>query len=209
MRNRSEHGFTLIELLVGVALLSIVSSGFYLVLSAGVRGGNTTQNVTRGSEEARLGFNRLIRDTREADSLGACSGEGFPTCYHVKIDFDGDGIYQNPNSRGDFEDLTYTYHAGTKEIRLNGSTLMRGVEPVGTLPVFMYSSNRLEYDADANGVTTWQELDGSGIAGVGNGNGVLDSAELTYITSVDYDLYVDAGGKRERFYAQAQLRNKR
>ena len=209
MRTKTEHGFTLVELLVAMTLFAVIGSGFYMVLFATIRGGDTARNVTRGSEEARLGFNRIIRDTRESDQIAACTTDGFPNCYHVKIDFDGDGLYQNPNSRGDFEDLTYTYHAGTGQIRLNGSLLITGVQPVGTAPIFMYTSNRLEYDGNADGVTTWQELDGSGIAGVGNGNGVLDSSELSYITSVDYLFYVDAGGKRQKYYAQAQLRNRR
>src|SRR5687768_17519773 len=119
-RNRSEQGFTLVELMVGVSLLALIGTGFYTVLFAGIRGGETSRNVARGSEEARLGFNRLVRDTREADQLTACSGQSFTICYHAKIDFDGDGLYQNPNSRGDFEDLTYTHHAGTEQIRLNG-----------------------------------------------------------------------------------------
>lgn len=212
MRKRGEQGFTLVEIMVAISIFSIIGTGFYVVLFSGVRGSDTARDVTRGSEEARLGFNRIVRDTRESDQLSACASEAFQTCYRALIDFDGDGLYQNPNSRGDFEELTYTYHAGTDEIRLNGSTLMSGVEPVGTSPVFMYTSNRLEYDTTdpaSPGITTWQELDGSGIAGVGNGNGTLDSAELPYITSVGYLFTVDAGGRQQEYYAEAQLRNKR
>ncbi len=206
MKPRDEQGFTLIELVVVVSLLSIISSGFYVVLFSGMRGGDTARNISRSSEEARLGFNRIVRDTRESDQIAACTTAEFPTCYHAKIDFDGDGLYQNPNSSGDFEDLTYTYHAGTKQIRLNGSTLLTEVVPVGTAPVFTYTSNRLEYDTNGDGVTSNTELDSPPI---GNGNGLLDGSEITFIDRVTFALRVVKGASSTPFHADAQLRNLR
>src|ERR687892_2087335 len=73
MRDRlaSEGGFTLVELLVVILIFAAISTSLYLAVFSGVRGGNTARNVVQISEEARLGLNRMIRDTREAKDLVA------------------------------------------------------------------------------------------------------------------------------------------
>lgn len=209
--SREQQGFTLIETLVAIALFAIVSLGFYQVMFAAVRGSDTSRSVVRTSEEARLGLNRMVRDTREADSLGAAT----PTSYRIQIDFDANGTISPPgstNSLADYEDLTFAYQAAAKTIALNGELLAEGVEPVGGKDVFSYFSNRLEYDWNADGVTSWQELDAAptkGVSGVGNNNGMLDSAETPFLTSVVYNFVVRVANRSEVFHAQAQLRNRR
>ena len=95
MTPRSESGFTLVEVLVTMFVFAIVSVGFYQVMFSGSRGADTSQRVVNISEEARLGFNRLIRDTREATSLdcppvgSVCPGANG---YSIIVDFDGDDI---------------------------------------------------------------------------------------------------------------------
>ena len=207
-----QSGFTLIEVLVAMGIVAIITVSFYQVMFSGARGSDTARDVIRVSEEARLGFNRMVRDTREADTLVSAGA----TSFRVRVDFNGDGIYENPNANGDYEDLTFSYADDT--IRLNGERLIRGVEciPDGASGckrnLFDYTSNRLEYDWDANGITSWQELDQApahGILNVGNQNNVLDSAELAFVTSVSFGFQVTAGDRTSQFYAEAQLRNRR
>jgi type II secretory pathway pseudopilin PulG len=198
---------TLIEILVSLSLFMIVSVGFYQVLFSGSNGAQTAKKITQVAQEARLGFNRMIRDVREATALHDPSA----TSFHVQIDFDGDGTITTggPNATGDYEDLTFTYDAGVDEIRLNGETLIAGVEPIGGRPVFDYASNFLEYDDDENGVASWQEIDAAGIPGVGNSNGLLDGNEDDFISSVIFSFSVAVDDRSSEFFSEAQIRNRR
>ena len=220
MARRDEGGYTLVETMVSLSLFAFLSVSFYWLMFSSVRGSDTTESVVRMSEEARLGFNRMVRDTREANELSACTPSDFEDCYRVKVDYDGNGVYANPNTTGGYEDLTYRYNELDEEITLNGQTLISGVKRVPGKPIFAYMSNALEYDADLNGMTTSAELDASGVAGVGNGNGVLDNPELNYITSVSFAFRVQHGNRKcstaisptdpcGTFYAESQLRNRR
>lgn len=205
-----ESGMTLIEILVSLSLFAVVTVGFYQVLFSGATGADTAKSVTRVSEEARLGFNRIIRDTREASSLTNPSS----TSYNVKIDFNSDGLFDNPNATGDYENLTFTYSATDREIRLNGETLIAGVHPIGSRPVFDYGSNLLEYDWDQNGVTEWQEIDAAssavhGVSGVGNNNGLLDGNEPDLVSSVIFSFSVVVDDRQSEFFSEAQIRNRR
>jgi len=171
-------------------------------LFSGTRGSQTSQEITRVAQEARSGLNRLIRDTCEADSLSSAS----ESSYNVKIDFDGDGSYQNPNVAGDYENLTFTYHAASETIRLNGEVLVAGVDKVAGRPIFSFSSNALEYDFDSNGITTLEELEAAGA----NGYSVpAPGTEETFISSVAFEFNVNDGDATTDFYGEAQLRNRR
>lgn len=210
---KRESGFTIVELLVGIFILSTVSLGFYQVMLASTRGSETARSVVRISEEARLGLNRMVRDTREADFIAA-EPQPTATSFTVKINFNGDktadgtDIYQNPNAQGDYEILTFSYDATAKTIGLNGEVLMRGVEQVDGKDVFSYSSNFLEYDSNGDGVTSWQELDvAPGV--VGNGNGVFDIGETPYLSNVTFAFRVRSADRVSEFYAEVQLRNMR
>lgn len=211
-------------MLVALGLFSVASIGFYSVMFSGSRSTDTTESVVRTSEEARLGFNRLVRDTREGDVLGCSAVDPCPsaTSFNVKVDFDGidsdgNGVpYENPNPNGDYEDLVFSYRASDATLRINGEVLMRGVEPIAGKPLFTYSSNLLEYDWNGDGTTSWQELDeaeGRGVTGIGNGNRSTtsgpDAGEVRYISSVGFALQVRDGSQVTRFYSEAQLRNKR
>lgn len=187
---KNERGFTLIELLVVMALFAVVSVGLYQVMLSSVRGNETAQDVATIAQEARLGLNRMVRDTREASGVL----EATETSYKITVRFPGS---TTP------EELTYSYHAGNT-IRLNGQLLIEGVEPIGTTPVFTYSSNRLEYDWDGDGITSWQELNDAGSHGV-----TLAANKLIYVSSVDYAFLLRSGPRQTEFYAQAQLRNRR
>lgn len=190
---RDERGFTLVETLTAMLVFSLVATGFYSVMLSGVRSSDVAESVTRVSEEARLGFNRMVRDTRQGGYLASASN----TSYTVKVDFDNDGDYD-----GSDETLTFAYDDG--RITLNDVLLMDGIEPVSGKPVFSYSSNLLQYDWDGNGVTTRAELDAAASHGV-----TALGDPTAYLSSVSYALQVTSGDQSTTFFHEAQLRNKR
>lgn len=223
MSRNDEEGFSLVEVVVAIFLLSILSVGFYQVMFSSVRGSTDAADIAEVAEEARLGFNRMIRDTRETTQLVSASDAS----YRVWIDFDRDGIVD----QGDYEHVKYAYDATTDEITITALTAPAGGDPelmtgtesavagtsaetlsahidlVGTRPVFSYASNFLNYDTNADGEVTAAELDD--IAGVGNNNNSLDGLELDYISDVNFAFQVVVGGDRRTFYGQAQIRNRR
>lgn len=195
----------MVELLASIGIFALVSTGFYSVLFSVQRGSVTSRATTTVSSEARLGFNRMVRDTREGQEIESAT----PTSYTVRVDYDSDGL--GPQ--------ILTYSKSGDKIMLDGETLMKGVDCVRadgggcSQDVFHYTSNRLEYDWNTDGVTTWQELDESsssahGVVGVGNNDGLLN-AELPFITDVTFALMVESGSAETQFIAQAQLRNRR
>jgi prepilin-type N-terminal cleavage/methylation domain-containing protein len=211
-----DGGFTLVELLVTMTIFAIASTAMYQILFNVAGGASKTESLARISDEARLGFNRMVRDTREGQEITAYTAS--PQSYTVADDFDGNGLITSApakNSNGDYEELTYSFDPTDSRIRLNGEVLMSGVECAGscaTNPVFDFASEDLRYDWGLDGLTTWQDLDAAssnGVVGIGNGNGTLDSAELPYVTSVSFNLRVVKGSSSSTFYARAQLRNKR
>lgn len=219
MSDKRQGGFTLIELLVTMSLLSIVSVGFYQVLFSSTRGVDTAQNAIAVSEEARLGFNRLVRDTRESQALINPTA----TSFTVSIDFDASGgIEASPPAGpalGNFERLTFTFipaSPGNGTITVSGGglseVLMRGVDCVPKTPttchdVFTYASSRLEYDTSGDGRSSAAEVQSALDT---SPDGLLDTlSELRAIDIVEFALSVRVGEATETFYSEAQLRNQR
>lgn len=209
--DKRQDGFTIIEIMVAMSIFAIVSVGFYQVLFASTRGSNTTNDIVKVSEEARLGFNRMVRDTREGNILVTPTS----TEYTVEVDFDGDGAIEAvpTDPTGNYEKLTFTFNessTGNGTIAVsNGVTsevLVRGVDCIrkgdGTCQdLFSFSSSRLEWDANGDGVTSFSEL--TAVTGVGPGE------EVKFIDIVSFAMVVRQGDSSEKFYAQAQLRNRR
>lgn len=204
-RGFGEDGFTLVELLVVMTLIGIISVGFYSVLFASQRGADTSQNIANLSQEARLGFNRIVRDTRQAEELVSVA----PTSFRIRIDFDDSGL---PYSVADFEDVTYAYSAATRRITISNvdaggtttETLISGVDSIPGRDVFSFGSNLLEYDTNGDGTTDENELNAARNAGAS-----LGVSNLPYITNVTFAFSVTSGTSTQRFYTQAQVRNRR
>jgi prepilin-type N-terminal cleavage/methylation domain-containing protein len=204
MKTPKDAGFTLVEVLVTMTLLSIVSVGLYSVLLAGTDSSNDARAVTQQSEEARLAFNRMVRDTREADRIITATA----TSFTVHVDFNADGIITAApaaNSSGDYEDQTFTFDEAAGTITLNGAVLIRGVAKVSpSNDVFSYSSNRLQYDSSGDGIVTLAELQ------TAQNNGAQLSSPLTaHLTNVSFSFDIENGDQRTSFYSQAELRNRR
>ena len=231
---RDERGFSMVELLVGLALFSLVAAGFISVLFAVARGTDATTSSVRVSEEARLGLNRLIRDTREAGWIELSSTD--PAVSHdsftVKIDFNADGAFANPatgTAQGNYEIVTYAYDAANDWITVTApgvgtETLVRGVDCVNdngicTSDVFTFSSNRLEYDGAldgvTDGVTTLAEINAAACPPTNLTtldsacNGTLVDGELATVTNVNVAVELTTAGRSSDYYAEAQLRNRR
>jgi prepilin-type N-terminal cleavage/methylation domain-containing protein len=198
-RAARQEGYTLIETLVTLTMLSIVSLGFYSVLFAGARASGNAGDVARVSQEARQGFNRMVRETREGQLFSGLSSDS----YNVRIDYDADSLYEDPNEQGDYEDLTFSFVGGA--IRLNGQVLIDGVSQIGGTPVFTYTSDDLRYDWNGDGVTTPAELDAAAAHGISG----VSSGDIDLYTDVSYKFRVTAGRQATLFTGQAQLRNRR
>lgn len=215
MNKAPEAGFTLIEVLVAMALFAVISVGFYQVMFATSSGATRSQSAARVSEEARLGLNRLVRDTREAADLTSATA----TSYRIEIDFDGDG---NPDPTpadpaGNYEVLIVRWNPVARTVTLsNGVTtevLMRDVDCIRKADnschdVFQYASSRLEHDTNGDGVTSAKELDEA--PSFGNNNGLLDGQELSvFVDVVKFSFRVEKDDRSTNFYAEAQMRNSR
>lgn len=223
MNVHDEQGFTLVEALVAIFLLSVLSVGFYQVMFSAVRGSTDARDIAEVAEEARLGFNRMIRDTRETTDLISATD----TSYRIWTDFDRDGLVD----QADYEYMEYAYDSAVRRITLTALTgpaagdpdLITGTEPaitgtsaetlansitlVGTRPVFGYVSNHLQYDTiTVDGEVSVAELEAGT---VGANDNVLAGIELDYISDVNYSFQVSIGGDSRTFYGQAQIRNRR
>jgi len=197
---RDERGFTLVELMVAVMLFAIIVTTLYSLVFSGVGGSDTSRDVVRISEEARLGFARMVRDAREADGIQSATA----TSFTVRIDFNADG------DTGDTDEVeTFAFQTSTGQVTLNGELLMEGVEQVAGLDPFSYSANQLDFDSNADGEATWQEVDNSPDLAGGNENGVLDGGEFPYLTNISFALRIAEGDRATAFYGEAQLRNMR
>jgi type II secretory pathway pseudopilin PulG len=228
--HRHEGGYTVVEILVAIVVFGAVSTGLYQVLTAQAGVASRTRSISRIADEARLGFNRMVRDVREADAITWVSPSG--NQFTINVNYDGDGYYQNPNALGDDEILTYTYDPVAETVSICNATvasscdattseiLMAGTKAIGTTPVFTFTSNRLEYDwgdgagGPPDGVTTWQEIDQSSnptthnIVGVGNNNGTLDGAEFPFLTTISFAIKQADEGRTTDFYSRVQMRNR-
>jgi prepilin-type N-terminal cleavage/methylation domain-containing protein len=215
---RNERGFAMIELMVTIVLLAIVTTGAYMVLFSLNEASTKTRNVAQVSQEARLSFNRMVRDTRQGRGIDAVDTnitDDGKVSYTVLVDFDGNNVISqpSPNPSGDYEALTYEFDRDAKTVTLNGEVLMRGAECAEpTCTVFSYSSSQMQYDWDENGVVTMEELDAAGCPlhgnpTIGNCNNTLD-VELALISNVDFAFQISSGNSSAEFFVQAQLRNK-
>ncbi|MDQ3955445.1 MAG: prepilin-type N-terminal cleavage/methylation domain-containing protein [Actinomycetota bacterium] len=234
MMRRQEDGFSLIEIMVALMVFSLVSFAFLSVMLSGSRSGTTTRDNVRVAEEARLGLNRMVRDTREAGwiSLSGSNPNATHDSFTVKIDYNGNGTYANPAppsapAEGNYEVVTYAYDDAGDRITLTAEgypaeTLIKGVdcvrEPPGGPckgPIFSFTSNRLEYDlAPADGVTTLSEINAVACPPTNNTsldacNSALVDKELANISSVGFALALKTSSRTTNYYAEAQLRNRR
>lgn len=234
MIDRSEEsGFSLIEVLVAITLFGVLSVGFYQVMIAQARTAETTRSISRIADEARLGFNRMIREVREADNITHVSAD--INQFTIHVNYNNDSLY----SAAQNEILTFTYNPTAETITMCSAltaaactsstteTLMAGIDQIGSEPVFTFMGNNLEWDwgtptsttprvfnPPQDGIVDWEEIDEASdtgshnVVGVGDNDNILDAPEYPYLSTIKFAIQAEDGDRTTPFYATVQMRNK-
>jgi prepilin-type N-terminal cleavage/methylation domain-containing protein len=208
-----DQGFTLIEILVAMGLFGVLGTLLLgLALSTG-RVTDDTRALTNVNEESRLSMERMARELRQASAVLAATQHPASSTTSITFwtDFNGNGV-QDLNA-ADPEVLTYRWNPATSRLTLtaNDASGTAVTRPVLAANVTEFElglrSSQWEYDGDADGITTWEELDAAGGA-VGNGNGVPDQPELENIDLVSFSITVTNDGRIQTYSTQVDLRNR-
>ena len=155
---------------------------------------------------------RLARELRQANEVTAVqlpASSADATEMTIWVDFDGQG--DKDQDAADPEILTYRWEPSTRLLTLTadqgGGVVTRPLlsSIVSGFSIDLYSSLWL-YDADANGRTTWSELDAAGPP-VGNKDG-QPNVELARIDVVAISLTVLDGPHTQIYTTQVDLRNR-
>lgn len=204
-------GFTLIEMVVSISLFLLLSSVMLTMTLAVNRAVKDGRQFTNMNEQARVATERLSREMRQASEIRSASlpaVAGGDTAVTFGVDFNANNIVED--SVQDPEVITYRYDAANERLTLtandeDGTSHTRPIlsEEV-TAFEFDFRSSLWQYDANADGITTWQELDASRI---GNRNNILDSPELRHIDLVAFTLTVMDGQHAQTYQSLVGLRN--
>lgn len=203
-----EGGFSLAELMVAMTLFVLVSGLMFSVVMSGSRVVTTTRTYNDLNEEARVMINRMSRELREAKEIAAVvdpgTGDGHDGIT-FNVDFNGDGTIQA--DAVDPETLIYQYDPVAKKVTLKAGGFAYDVlaTNVTRFRLDFSSSAGYAYDTNADGTTTWEEIDQT--VGVGDSDGVLDWAELQYIDSVTIRVTLFEGKHRQDYRTTIDLRN--
>ena len=211
--NGAQAGFTLVELAVAMTVMGLLLSVIATTISGSKRSADTVRQINNLNEEARLALNRVTRELRQAssvDSVGAPDGASSVTFW---VDFNGNQA--RDTSAADPEVLTYRWDGNKILLSAADTSGIPVTQPIlsGEVSAFRldYRSSRYEYDCNGDGVTAWQELDATACGpvgnSVGNGNGVLDGAELPFVDSVVLSFRVLEGSRKQDYRTQIDLRN--
>ena len=207
------RGFTLVETLVATGIFLTLTA---LLLTTAMTSVRTTRNSQIGNdlnEEARLVLNRMSRELREAIRVtdvdnpnGSAFNASSDNSVTFEVDFNGNGVIEP--SADDPEVITYAYDYAAKQLLLKASGEAIPILAANVSKFRLSFTSRLyDYDADVDGVVTWEELDSDATGIVGNSNGVLD-LELRQINSVTIEFTVLTGSRQQVYRTQVDLRNK-
>ena len=202
------------------AVLMAMISGAVLSSAKAVDNAKQLNDI---NEEARLALLRFERELRQAVvvnsadlfATGTYAGRGYASSITFSVDFNGDGVIEA--TAPDPETLTYRYAPGTAG---NGQIQLTADDAAGSAVVrpilsghvsdfhFELRSSLYSCDTNADGITTWQELDTSPATGCPhpNNNG-LDSNELNEIDSIFVSFTVFEGSHQQTYATQVNLRN--
>ena len=191
------------------------------------------QNLNEEARQAINRMTRDIRQSSAIVTAVNPDGAAFNSAGLVavrfKSDFDGDGCISGIGgasclayNASNPEDITYCYEPTSKQLYVidnnavgvipvtSASTSCSGGQPLlaGNVSAFKASFRSNVYRDDLNptdGVTTWTELDESGVPD-GNNNGILD-VELPNVDSVVLSMTMNLGGHPQVYRTQVDLRN--
>ncbi|MCA1822806.1 MAG: prepilin-type N-terminal cleavage/methylation domain-containing protein [Frankia sp.] len=226
-RRATDGGFSLVELLVAMSIFVILSG----VLLAATIGSNNSVKTTRQAhnlnEEARVTINRIARELRQAQRITQVVNPDGPsydannvTAVTFEADFNGNGTIDDVPD--DPEVLTYCYKPGPDLLMIIPGPLTKpspqcvnepGAKPIlgGNVSAFKleYRSAGADsylYDANADGITTWLELDGAA-SPIGDGNATLDQNELKLVDVMLVSVTVLEAPHQQTYRTQVNLRN--
>ena len=224
---RDEDGYTITEMMVVVLILSLLMGVFYAFLFGGDRVATDGRNWVELNQTARLAFERLTRELREADQVLSVSSPSGDRSISFQADFDSSGSFATGTYKPDIspdEVITYSYNgsAGTLSVATQETptgTATALSENIISFRLLYYGSEpRLDIGcsgtvdppcAAGDGVIHWQEIDRSpvaGIGGFGNNDGVLN-VELQFVTSIVVEMTVGKGGQTHVYRTGVELRN--
>lgn len=204
---------SIVEVLVAMGLFSLLGTLLLGLSLSTSRVTSDTRELANANEESRLSMERLVRELRQASTLTAVElpPASSTTALTFWTDFNGNGV-QDLNA-ADPEVLTYRWNPATSRLTLtaNDASGTAVTRPVMAANVTGFSlglrSSKWQYDADANGITTWQELDAAGLP-VGNANGLPDGPELAHVDLVSITMTVTDAGHVQSYSTQVDLRNR-
>ena len=206
-----QSGFTLVEMLVATSLFLLLGTTLLTMVLAVNKAVTDTQQFTNMNEQARVAIERLSREMRQAQEVRSAVLPALPggdTAVTFGVDFNGNNIVED--SVQDPEVITYRYDAANERLTLtaNDEEGVAHTRPILSEEVtaftFEFRSSLWQHDTNADGVTSWQELDASPI---GNRNSRLDSAELRHIDLVAFTLTVMDGKHAQTYQSLVGLRN--
>lgn len=207
-RPARDAGMTLIELLVAMAIFAVFSSmalGSVLSIS---RANDDTRKLTAVGEETRLGMERLTRELRQASAISAVTLPQAPndqTQFTIQVSWDADPCINA--TAADPEQVTYVYDPTTDVLMMKAAG--HADAPLLATKVTRFDldlrSSAWQYDADRDGITTWQEINASSI-----GDGIASnftSAELANIDLVHLVMSTKDGSHQIDYTTDVDMRN--
>jgi type II secretory pathway pseudopilin PulG len=213
-REDIDSGMTLVEVLVGIVLFTMLGAILLSLALATSRVTDDTRELTSVNEESRLAMERLTRELRQASQIVAVqlpSGPTDGTSLSFWTDFNGNGV-MDPIA-ADPEVLTYRWDPASGKLTLtafdpDGKLVTRPLlaSNVSSFTIGLRSS-KWQYDANNDGIVTWNELDAAGPP-AGNNNGKPDAAEFEHIDLVDVTMTVLDGPHAQTYTTQIDLRNR-
>lgn len=216
---------------LGTVMLSVVMGARASTVSS-----NQAHDINEESRVALNRMSRELRQAIVISAVQNPDGSAFSTSsitfVTFKADFNGDKCIDGvaiaavgscmPADPNRPERLTYCYDPAPSRQQLSivpgmlalGSTTC---DPAGSgaLPILAghvtgfklgYRSNAYLWDANADGVTTWSELDAADPP-VGDHDGNINTGELANVDSVVIDLSMLEGLHRQSYRTQVDLRN--
>jgi len=205
-----------VEVLVAMGLFGVLGTLLLGLALSTSQVTEDTRNLANVTEQSRVAMERMTRELRQAEEIQAVQFSGSPQATSQAIgvtfwtDFNGNKV--KDLNAADPEVVTYRWKAATSELTLtandaSGTAITR---PVLAVDVTNFSiglrSSKWQYDKNADGITTWQELNQSGHP-VGNNNDALDAPELAHIDLVSLAMTVSRGSRAQTYSTQVDLRN--
>lgn len=208
----NDHGFTITEMMVAISIFMMLMVAVMTTVISVSRAVDNGREFTNINEQARIAFERITRELRQASEIQAVEippASGGSVEMTFGVDFNGNRTIDNVAA--DPEVLTYRYDHTQERLTLtandlHGNAITRPIlASEVTAFTLEYRSSLWQYDSNGDGITDWTEIDGT--VGVGNQNGVLD-VEIDKIDSVAITLTVMEDEHRQTYQTQVGLRNR-